>query len=509
MTALRTTCLLLCLATTVSCATTESPTPATPGAPGEAGPQPGDPATAGLAQVVDSVITTPPLHRTHWGIEVFDATRGTMLLQRSADKLFSTASNAKLPTVAAALERLGAEYRWRTAIEAAGVRDGVAAALVVRGSGDPTLSDHFHPEALAPLDSIADSLAVAGIERIDGPVIIDQSRFDSLLVHPAWEHFDLDWYYAAPVAPFAILEGAYPVVMRPRGTGTPADVDVLLPPGLMATDARVMTVPGERGWNDDLRRITGADSVILRGEIGAAAGPDTSWIAQADPGRLAGRALVAALDGRGIAVTGPVIVTRDPAAALAALGDHAEGGTVRTVWTSPDLAAVARIALEQSDNWVTEQILKTLGAEHGEGGSWSAATAVVEDFLDDRVGVAPGSHYLRDGSGLTSQTLMTPAAVVALLRYASTRPWSDAFRDAMVAPGEREGTLEDRLLAHSGRLVAKTGTLTHVNALSGYAETADGRALVFSMLSASSGRPGSEVRRAMDRIVDTIINGGS
>lgn len=500
--------LLACFAPLAACATTPRAVPDAPRA-------------TRLAEVIDSITTAAPLHRTHWGIEVLDATTGRILAQLNPDRLFSTASNAKLPTVAAALELLGPEYRWRTVVEALGVRDGAAAGLVVRGSGDPTFSDHFHDRALAPLDSLADSLALAGIRRIDGPLIVDQSRFDSLLVHPAWEHFDLDWYYAAPVAPFAVLEGAYPVVMRPRSPDEPAVVEVLLPDGLIHVDAEVMTVPGDRNWNDDLRRIAGTDSVMLRGRIGTGAGADTSWIAQDDPGRLAGRALRLALEDRGITVTGPVVVTRDPAGEIArAVGAAARddtggapvGGTggvtgaVRTGWTSPPLAEVARISLEQSDNWVTEQILKTLGAERGEGGSWSDATAVVEAFLRERMGVPDGAHYLRDGSGLTSQTLMTPAALVSLLRYAMDRPWHGVLRDAMVAPGEIDGTMEERLVAHAGSLVAKTGTLTHVNALSGYAD-ADGRTLVFSILTMASGRPSSEVRSAADRIVDAIING--
>lgn len=459
---------------------------------------------AALIAVIDSVAATPPLDRTHWGIEVTDL-QGRVLARRNADKLFAAASNAKLATVAAALELLGPAYRWTTRLEARGAVGGEAAALVVRGSGDPTLSSHFHDDPLAPFDSLADSLALGGIRRIAGPVVVDQSRFDSVLVHPAWENFDLDWYYAAPVAPFAVLEGAYPVVMRPAAPGGIASVELLVPAGLVRVDARVMTVDGSRRWDDDLRRVPGTDSVVFRGQIGAGAGPDTSWIAQDDPGRLAGRAMTMALERRGIEVTGPVIVTRDPAA-IARLGGPANPAAA---WRSPPLSDVARISLEQSDNWVTEQVLKTLGAELRGEGSWSAGTAAVEAFLAEQVRIAPAAVYLRDGSGLTSQTLLTPAALTQLLRYAEGRPWAPVFRHAMVAPGELDGTLEDRLVGYAQRVTAKTGTLRHVNVLSGYAMAEDGEWLVFSLMTNASGRPSTEVQRALDRIVEAILRHGS
>ena len=467
------------------------------------GPQPIQGATPALtlAGVVDSVMAQPPLHRTHWGLEVTDLA-GRVRLQRNAERLFIAASNAKVATMAAALELLGPEFRWTTTIEARGVEDGVAQAILVTGSGDPTLSSHFHGDPLAPLDAMADSLAAAGIRRVAGPLVVSQALFDSVLVHPAWEAYDLDWYYAAPVAPFAVMEGAYPVVITPGAIGTEAAVELPVP--LVGTDARVLTAEGDRGWNDDLLRITGRDSVVLRGVIGVGAGADTSWLAQDDPGRFAGRALVAALERRGILVDGPVVVTRDTAR-LARAG----GVGARVVWRSAPLAEVAPIVLGESDNWITEQILKTLGAEHGEGGSWSAGTAVVETFLTDRVGIDPGAVYLRDGSGLTAQTLMTPGALTAILRYAAERPWAALFRDALPSPGEVESTLEDRLEGRGDRVAAKTGTIRHVNSLSGYAIASDGEVLVFSILTNASGRPGSEMRRAVDRIVEAILDNGS
>lgn len=468
--------------------------------------------TPDLQAVVDGVVDTPPLDRVHWGIAVLDARTGRPLLRRDARRLFIPASNMKLVTAAAAMELLGPDHRFTTTVVAWVDPDGTADSLVVAGSGDPSLGKPFHDPPLAPLDSLADSLAAAGLRAVAGPVVIDQSRFDSVLVHPAWETFDLDWYYAAPVAPFAITEAAHEVVITPGAAGAPARVELPFAAGLVRLDARVRTVPGGQPWDDALRRLP-PDSLVLRGGIGAAAGPDTSWIAQTDPGRTAGTALADALEAAGIPVAGPVGVHYRALSPIRPSGDGDRPAQprheIRVTWRSPPLEEIIPLVLERSDNWIAEQLLKALGAENAGIGSWDTGSHVLERYLTERVGIEPGAAYVRDGSGLTAQNLLAPDALTALLLHVGQQPWAATFRAAMVQPGEEEGTLEDRLPRLREQVWAKTGTIRHVNALSGFVRTADGRELVFSILSNASGRPSAEVRRAIDRIVQALIEHGS
>lgn len=481
-------------------------------------PDPGPP--AGPGAVLDSIVTSPPLHRAHWGVAVYELATGSPVLLHNNHRLFTAASTMKLLTAAAALDLLGPDFRYETAVELSLDAAGRAERLVVHGSGDPSLNTAFHADPLAPLDSLADSLAAAGLRHLTGPIIIDQSRFDSTLVHPAWERFDLDWYYAAPVAPMAVMGGAYEVVVRPGVLGGPATVTVPHGAELVAVDARIRTVSGSDDWDDVLRRFPDRDSLVLRGTIGIGAGPDTSWIAQTDPGRVVGRALRLALERAGIRVDGDVAVRygTEPTAGgveVVARGPAGAGAVAestrpdRVAWRSPPLQAIIRLALEQSDNWVTEQVLKTLAATFLGRGDWNGGTDLVEQYVVETVGVEPEAVHMRDGSGLTPQGLLSPDAVVAVLRHVHGQPWGPAFRDALASPGEPESTLENRLPGHGSRLAAKTGTLRHVNALSGFLRTLDGRELVFSILSNGSGRPSWEVQTALDRIVESLITGGS
>ncbi len=452
-------------------------------------------------RLLDSLMAAPPLGRAHWGVAVYDAATGEALLERNADELFVPASNMKLVTVAAALALLGPDFRFTTTVAAPGLADGAAEALVVRGGGDPTISRAFFHTPLAPFDSLADSLSAAGLKRVDGPLIVDETRFDSTLVSPAWEAGDLRWYYAAPVTPLAVLEGAFPLLVVPGGAGGRARVSVLHEGSPVTLDASVTTSPGNAAWNDVVGWVGATDTLRVRGRIGAGARPDTSWLAQRDPGRWAGLALAASLARAGIDVAGPVIVRygEPPFPDAPSLA----------VWRSPPLVHILPLPLAHSDNWIAEMILKTLGAEAGDGGTWSAGTAVAERFMAAEVGLDPGAMYMRDGSGLAAQDLVTPRALVSVLRYVRSTPWGAAFRAAMAAPGDTAGTLEHRLDGYGGRLVAKTGTITHVNALSGYLRTEGGRELVFSVLVNAAGRPASEVRRAVDRVVEALLRSGS
>jgi D-alanyl-D-alanine carboxypeptidase/D-alanyl-D-alanine-endopeptidase (penicillin-binding protein 4) len=138
--------------------------------------------------------------------------------------------------------------------------------------------------------------------------------------------------------------------------------------------------------------------------------------------------------------------------------------------------------LNSSQNWYAEMLLKVLGRERGEGGSWDAGTAVVRRFLIDSVRVDSTAFTLHDGSGLARSDLLSPRAVVQILQYMHGQPDNTAFLVALPRPGT--GTLRDRLLctAADGRLMAKTGSLGEVNALAGFLDLGDGKQYVFDIV---------------------------
>jgi serine-type D-Ala-D-Ala carboxypeptidase/endopeptidase (penicillin-binding protein 4) len=102
---------------------------------------------------------------------------------------------------------------------------------------------------------------------------------------------------------------------------------------------------------------------------------------------------------------------------------------------------------------------------------------------------------------------VTPAAVLQVLIYASQQPWGAAYRESLPVSGV-DGSLSERFVntAAGGLIHAKTGTLSHVNALSGYGETKSGKHFVFSIFCNNHDLPGSKVLAAIDSIVQVLVN---
>ncbi len=114
-----------------------------------------------------------------------------------------------------------------------------------------------------------------------------------------------------------------------------------------------------------------------------------------------------------------------------------------------------------------------------------------------------------DGSGLSRRDLITPGAMVQLLLYSSRQPWGAAFEQTLPVAGV-DGSLAERFVnTPAGGLVhAKTGTLSHVNALSGYGQTSTGKRFIFSIFCNNHDLPSAKVVAAIDSIVVLLVNEG-
>jgi len=101
---------------------------------------------------------------------------------------------------------------------------------------------------------------------------------------------------------------------------------------------------------------------------------------------------------------------------------------------------------------------------------------------------------------------VTPHAIVELLRYCSTQPWGADYKSTFPVSGV-DGSLTERLTSprlHS-RIMAKTGSLGGVKALSGYATTDTGQVVAFSILSNNFNLPAKRVTDTIDELVQAIV----
>jgi serine-type D-Ala-D-Ala carboxypeptidase/endopeptidase (penicillin-binding protein 4) len=450
-----------------------------------------------LATSIDSIIDAPPLHRATWGVRIQDAATGARLYDRNGERLHIPASNMKLVVATTALGRLGPDYRYRTALLAGGRAGDRADRLVVVGSGDPTWSVRFHDRATAPFDSMAVLVARSGLRSV-GEVVIDVSAFRDEPVHPTWEVSDLPGVFAPPVDAFAAADGTFRLALAGGAAVGAPGTAVVVPPFHQAVSVTVTTdtAGAPRVLSTDFRARR--DTIHIRASVGLH-GADTVTLAVTRPAETAAAALVDALQRHGIGVGGVRIVRDSVDAAEARAGTATVGA-----YLSAPLSEVVNVIMRPSQNWVAEQVLKTLGVEAGGAGSWADGNNVARAYLHDVVGIDSGAVLLRDASGMSAQNLLTPSATLAMLSHGRAQPWGALYRASFPQPGLAGSTLANRLRPLDGRVFAKTGTITNVNSLSGYYIAADGREYLFSVLTNGSGLPAATMRAAIDDVVLTM-----
>jgi serine-type D-Ala-D-Ala carboxypeptidase/endopeptidase (penicillin-binding protein 4) len=204
----------------------------------------------------------------------------------------------------------------------------------------------------------------------------------------------------------------------------------------------------------------------------------------------AARTFAAALTRRGVTVTGRAVAGRSPAELFPLAQDLSE-----------PLAEIVRHMNRESDNFVSEMLLKELGAAAARDGSTAAGGRVVRDALVE-AGIPVGGVRIVDGSGLSRLDRLTAKSLVAILRVGSSDPEiRDAFLTSLAVAGV-SGTLKKRLVRRPtrGRVIAKTGTTSQASALAGFVR----RRYVFAILQNGSPVPYWSARAAQDRFVTVL-----
>ena len=179
--------------------------------------------------------------------------------------------------------------------------------------------------------------------------------------------------------------------------------------------------------------------------------------------------------------------------------------TVLADHTSVPLGDEVRLTNKNSENLHAELLLLLAAHERAGATDYEDALKFASDFFRT-AGIADGDVVLSDGSGLSRKDLVTPRAVVQLLRYAASQPWGDLYRSTLPVAGE-DGTLSDRMknTPAAGHVFAKTGTIGHGNSLSGYATTERGARLLFSILGNNNNLHAQDANKVIDAICVAMV----
>lgn len=414
----------------------------------------------GVGTRIERHLAEPRFAAASWGISVVSLDDGRTVYAHDAGRLMLPASTAKLYTAAFALDRLGPDFRAHTDVLANGAmkKGRLRGDIVLRGGGDPMLSGD------AWANSLAAALRERGIRRIDGAVVGDDTLFAGPPIGTGWEASDLQEPYGAQAGGLDIDENTMTVALAgPRVDVQPRDAAITV--ALDAADP-----PPE------IYRAPGSDTLHVIGLDTANAKPQTARLSMPDPALVAARRLQSALRGQGIRVDGEARSVRWPV--------RPPGGEPMATWPSPTLLEILRTGLKRSQNLYLQTVFLLAGRSQGTDATPAEdrATAALSDWLAAR-GIGPTSVAMVEGSGLSRHDLTTAAALAHLLATMDAGPDAAAWRGLLPVAGV-DGTLARRMrgTAAEGNVVAKTGSMTYVNALAGYVTTKSGQRLAFAIL---------------------------
>jgi D-alanyl-D-alanine carboxypeptidase/D-alanyl-D-alanine-endopeptidase (penicillin-binding protein 4) len=356
---------------------------------------------------------------------------------------------------------------------------------MLRGSGDVLLDD----KALAELPA---ALRAAGVTAVHGVSFDEPMGFPRYL--PGWSWDDFPWYYAAPVTQLGLNDNQVTLRVAP-GAAPGARLAVTVDPwgtvcypnescsgkSELSFTIRIAATTGAAGSESTLdvvraRSGDGAiDEVTLTGALAAGAKPEELSIAVPDPPRYAASAAERALRAAGFSVLPPVI------SGGAAAAPHVP----KTLWAhdSEPLRDMVADLWQPSDNVLAEELLRALGATPPAlQGSTAAGIAVEKTWLK-QLGVDVDALAIDDGSGLSTYDRITPRALVTVLKHDWDGPHRDLVLDGLPIAGVR-GTLKTSYAGTPAekKIFAKTGTLSHVSTLAGYAANAKHGAVIFAFL---------------------------
>jgi D-alanyl-D-alanine carboxypeptidase/D-alanyl-D-alanine-endopeptidase (penicillin-binding protein 4) len=451
-----------------------------------------------LAQKIDELIEQSEFANARWGVFVVSLKDGRVLAARDARKLFTPASVQKIVTSVVALDKLGADFRWRTRVYSKEkIENGTLAGdLVLYGEGAPDLSDEG-------IGKLVDQLKSKGLRKVKGGIVGDESYFTGETVGDGWAWNELQWYYGAAASALSINKNLVSVSLQADGRPKvePATDHVELSGAVAAL---------QNGATDSigLKRGLGNNKIYVWGE-----GKNLDVrVAVENPALWSAKILKDALVKNGIVVEGDAKSADwktenkfDPETAAELAGVE-----------SQTLGEIVRRMNKDSVNLYAELILRTLGRKFGAEapdedpkarktrGDDAAGAAVIKKWLAEKTSASlQETEAIKDGSGLSRLNFVTPETVGRALVAGNQIEAAEVFRSSLPVAGT-DGTLRGRLGNVGGKISGKTGSIMYVNSLAGYARRAD-ETLAFVILC------NNQTRRAdssvlIDRIATLLAN---
>ena len=387
---------------------------------------------------------------------------GKVLAFHNQQLAFNPASVMKLVTTAAALDRLGPDYRWITRVYAEGplVGEVLNGDLIIQGGGDPRLAHEDLTRLLRRLRSL-------GVREIHGDLVIDRSLFQTTLEDAA--SFDGLPYRAYNALPDALLLDAKAISLRFLPDAQTQSVRVAMEPPMVDFLIEPPKLDSQpcNNWREKLGAVVDPTAVHFSGSYSVDCGErvlvlHAHALSHTRYFDMVFRQLWRELGG---SISG---VMREE--------KKSESARELLQWESPTLAQIIRDINKHSNNVMARQLLMSLATSPaGAPVNADVGAAQAKAWLDT-IGVNSKNVEIENGAGLSRKERLSAEALSTVLNHAWNSPYMPEFIGSLPIVGV-DGTMI-RTLKNSAvktRAHIKTGSLNDVASIAGYVKAKSGR----------------------------------
>lgn len=407
---------------------------------------------------------------------------GNVLFEYNPERSLIPASTLKLVTSSAALELLGPEHKFRTEIGYTGKLNKHSGRLtgniIIKGGGDPALgSKNFSSNYDRFADNWAEDIKKAGIKKISGKIIADDSYFDYQPVPAKWLWEDAGNYYGAGAYGLSVYDNTYEIHFKTSADSVSQDITGIEPEECAFEFSNWLVAAGtaDKGYVFAAPYSTNG---WLSGTIPANIDDFVLKASIADPPLIMAKVLDQKLRSAGVMIENPPTTCR-----LLQLSRITDEFHFISGIDSPPLREIIEVLNHESVNLYAEHLAKELGKVFLKSGTTESGVKVISDFLKAE-GLNTGGIFLEDGSGLSPLDAINARGLAGMLLYMKKegRYFNDFYK-SLPEPG-KEGTLKSyfRDPVFESAMVAKSGSMTRVRSYAGYLTASSGNELIFSII---------------------------
>lgn len=423
-------------------------------------------------------------------LTVLDAKTGEQVYALNPNVGMAPGSTLKTVTTITAFNLLGKDFKYQTPFGYTGtITDGTLNGdLIIEGSGDPTLGSWRWENTTERyiLNQMVTALKKAGIRKINGRVIGDDSLYGSQNIPDGWIWQDLGTYYGAGATALCWHENQFDINLKTGAVGSAIKVAGTTPATPYLTfKSELITGAAGSGDNAYPYLPAGLTNVMyLRGTYAIDQTKKLISAAYPDPAYDAAYRLLDTLRRLGITVTG----TSESSLSLTAKGLQTPAlATTLTTLISPSLSQIVYWTNRKSLNLYAEELLKAIAFKAGKLASTQNGVETVRAFWKAR-GIDPNAMDMADGCGLSPQNHITTLTVATIMQSAQKEAWFADFYESLPVYNDMH---------------MKSGSIHNVQAYTGY-QTHAGRQLCFSIMVNNYNGTGKNIREKMFKVLDEL-----